>query len=180
LVSQFRVPYNKIAFGLIVLSTSVGTALAEESLNPNAPNQSAAALHSAQLVNTPDKKQKWLRERYHMVMSQQWPVNFPVPVYPSNVTQTSFSNSTQGQPRAAATLITKDAPGRVFDFYQSALNRAKWTVRLPSGKARAEMNLGSDFYFLTAEQGSQSIYLTCAGNQKTNATYVNITWQKNR
>jgi hypothetical protein len=155
----------------------MGIALAQE--NPNAPNQSAAALHSAQSISTPEKKTKWLRDKFHMVVSQQWPINFPVPVYNSNVTQTNFSNSTQGQPTAAASLITKDPPGRVFEFYQAALSRAKWTVRMPSAKARNEMNVGSDFYFLTADQGKQSIYLTCEGNPKTNVTFVSVSWRKN-
>jgi len=169
---------KKVILAFIVVSTSTGaSALAQE--NPNAPNQSAAALHSAKSIDTPDKKTKWLRERYHMMLSQQWPVNFPVPVYNSNLIQTTFSNSTLGQPRAAASLLTKDPPGRVFDFYQSALNRAKWTVRVPSQKARTEMNAGNDLYFLTADQGKQSIYLTCAANPKSNVTFVSITWKKN-
>lgn len=138
-----------------------------------------AALRSAQTINTPEKKAKWLREKFHIAMSKQWPTNFPLPVYNSNVTKTTFSNSTQGQPSAAASLITKDAPKQVFDFYQSALIRAKWTVRLPSQKARTDLNVGNDFYFLSAEQGKQSIYLTCAADPKSNSTFVSIRWQKN-
>lgn len=120
-----------------------------------------------------------MREKFHMVMSQQWPINFPLPVYNSNVVQTTFSNSTQGQPRAAASLITKDAPKQVFEFYQSALGRANWTVRVPSAKARNEMNVGNDFYFLSADRGKQSIYLTCAADRKNGRTVVSISWQKN-
>jgi hypothetical protein len=135
-------------------------------------------LHSAQSVSTPEKKRAWLREKYHMSMSQQWPINFPLPVYTSNVIQTTFSNSTKGQPTAAASLLTRDPPGQVFDFYQSALSRAKWTVRVPSGKARSEMNIGSDLYFLSADQGKQSINLTCESNPKSNVTSVTISWKK--
>jgi hypothetical protein len=119
-----------------------------------------------------------MRERFNMVVSQQWPTNFPVPVYASNVVQTTFSHSTKGQPTAAASLITRDAPLRAFEFYQSALSRAKWTVRVPSAKARADLNLGSDYYFLSAEQGKQSIYLTCAASPGSGTTLVNISWQK--
>jgi hypothetical protein len=112
------------------------------------------------------------------VVSQTWPTNFPVPVYTSNVIQTNFSNSTKGQPTAAATLLTKDPPERVFEFYQSALTRNKWAVRVPSPKARAEMNIGNDYYFLSAELGKQSIELTCSGNSKANTTFLSITWHK--
>lgn len=146
--------------------------------NPTAPNQSAAALHSAQSINTPEKKQRWLRDKYHVVLSQKWPVNFPVPVYESNLIQTTFSNSTQGQPVATASLITKDPPARVFDFYQNALSRAKWTVRVPSAKARSEMNISADYYFLMADQGKQTINVTCAANSKTGTTLVSVTWEK--
>jgi hypothetical protein len=146
--------------------------------NPNAANQSASALQSAKSINTPEKKRHWLRERYNMVVSQKWPINFPVPVYNSNVVQTTFTNSTKGQPRAVASLITKDSPARVFEFYQSALSRARWTVRVPSPKARNEMNLGNDYYFLSADQGKQSIDLACAANPKSTVTLVTLTWQK--
>jgi hypothetical protein len=176
LVSQFQIPFNIIVLSLIALSASTGTALAQES--SDLPNQSAAALRSAQSIDTPNKKANWLRQKFHMVLSQQWPVNFPVPVYNSNVIQKTFSNSTQGQPRAAASLVTTDSPERVFDFYQSALSRAKWTVRLPSPKARSDMHLGSDFYFLKATQGRQSIDLTCMANPKSHVTFLSVTWEK--
>jgi hypothetical protein len=161
-----------------LLCVASGAAFAQE-INPNEPNQSSAALHSAQTVNTPEKKQKWLREKYHLVMSQQWPTNFPVPPYTSNVVQTTFSNSTQGQPTAVASVTTRDTPLRVFEFYQTALGRSKWTIRMPSAKARADMNLGTDYYFLTADQGKQSIYLTCSFNPKNSVTVVNVNWKKN-
>jgi hypothetical protein len=169
--------YHAAALAVVIALTVPSTAHAQQS--STIQNQPAATLQSAQSAFSGEKRRRWLREKFHMSVSAQWPINFPVPVYTSNVVQTTFSNSTQGQPRAAATLLTRDAPKQVFDFYQSALSRANWTLRVPSPKARTDMNIGEDFYFLNADQGKQSIYLTCLFNPKSNITFVTINWQKN-
>ena len=52
LVSQFQVSSKSIALVLVAQCAMMRSALGQE-LNPNAPDQSAAALHSAQLVNPP-------------------------------------------------------------------------------------------------------------------------------
>ena len=75
-------------------------------------------------------------------------------------------------------IITKDQPRMVFDFYQSACVRANWTVRVPSAKALETIGRNGDLFILTADQGKQTMFLTCARHRATNGTMVSISWQQ--
>lgn len=158
---------------MVIGSTATSSAVAQ-----TYPNYSPETLKALESVNTKEKLEKLLKDTYHVSLSEKWPANFPLPVYTSNLVSQSFSNSTQGRPTAGATLTTNDQPRQVFDFYKSACSRANWKLRVPSAKALAELSKNRETYVLTADQGKQSIYLTCTKNRSTNGTLVTISWQK--
>jgi hypothetical protein len=165
---------NWIALCLAIGSTSTLSAPAQDAASDPVVRECARSL------NTPEKIANMINERFHVVVKNQWPTNFPVPVYPRNVIKKSFSHSTKGQATASATLITADPPKVVFDFYYEACVRANWKVGKPSEKARTDISKGKndDLFFLTAEQGKQWMFLTFSRNRKNNGTLVSISWQK--
>jgi len=141
-------------------------------------NASQETMKNVEAYKSKEKLTKLLSETYHVAISETWPTNFPVPAYTSNVVSKSFSHSTKGKPSAGATLVTSDQPRTVFDFYNAACKRANWKVRVPSAKALAEFAKSGEMYMLTAEQGKQSIYLTCRKHRESNGTLVSISWTK--
>lgn len=155
----------------IVVSASPAVAQTYQNATPE-------VMKSVEAYKSKENLTKLLSEKYHLAMSDSWPSNFPLPVYTSNLVSKNFSHSTKGRPTAGAMLITKDQPKTVFDFYNSACKRANWKVRVPSDKALALLNKTGEMYILTAEQGKQSIYLTCRKDRASNGTSVSISWTK--
>ena len=170
-----RSVFKQLLFHIAICSTSTASALAQADANYDP--KLLQAVHS---LDTPEKLANVLRDKFHISLSGKWPTNFPLPVYNSNVIQTSFCNSTKGQPTAGATLITKDQPQQVFDFYLSACRQGNWQVKLPSAKARADLHMPDDLFFLTADRDNQTMSLTFTRDRKSNGTVVSITWQKKR
>lgn len=168
---------------LVACSTSTASVFAQAAPDENDPNAvpkiTPEQIRAVESINSPEKLAAWLRNKHQVSLSSQWPSNFPVQVYPSNVLYKNFGNSTKGQPTAGANLVTKDQPAQVFDFYKSALSRANWKLQIPTAKARAELKLNNDFYFLNATQDRQSISLRCMKHPQSGGTMLSISWRKN-
>jgi hypothetical protein len=169
---------------IIVCSLSVGAVIAEPTQEPepdesSLPKITPEQIRAVESINSPEKMAAWLRNKHQVSLSQQWPSNFPVPVYPSNVINKNFSSSTKGQPMAGASLTTKDQPRQVFEFYQSAFSRAGWKLQAPSAKARNELKLDDNTYFLNGTLGKQSISLRSLKDPQSGGTMLSISWRKN-
>jgi len=161
----------------ILVVCSIGLTTSLSASGQDAPKVDPAMLKALSAYNSPQKVKDLIKESFHISSSSTWPSNFPVPAYTSNVVYSSFQNSTQGQPTAAAMLITRDQPRTVFDFYQAACARAGWKVRVPDPKMLEKMGPMGDIFILTADQGKQTLNLTCTRDRKTNGTVVGINWQ---
>lgn len=167
---------------LIVCVASKGVALAQptpDASDPSLPKLTPEQIRAVESINTPEKMAAWLRSKQQVSLSSQWPANFPVPAYPSNVVYKTFGNSTKGQPTAGASLVTRDQPRQVFDFYQSAFNRAGWKLQVPTEKARSELKLDSNTYFLNGTLGKQYVSLRCVKDPQSGGTMLTISWRKN-
>ena len=109
-------------------------------------------------------------------LSKSIPTNFPVEVYRSNVTYTSFVNSTNGAASAAASIMTRDQPGVVFQFYQSALPRGGWATQVPSAEAMAKIGNQGQFFMIRGTKDIQSVNLTITANKGQPGSVISINW----
>lgn len=181
--SQFLSFYVSVSAGLsftvrLGASISLLSALASPAVAQEGANSTPEVLRTVQQYKTKEQVMQLLNDRYHFAASETWPNNFPVPVYTSNLVSKSFTHSTKGKPSAGATLITKDQPRTVFDFYNSACRRANWKVKAPSAKALTELSTTGEMYMLAAENGKQSMYITCRKHKESGGTFVSISWSK--
>jgi hypothetical protein len=104
------------------------------------------------------------------------PTNFPVEIYSSNVTSTNFLNSTKGAAAAGLSIITKDSPTVVFQFYQAALRRGGWVAQIPSPEALAKMGKPGQFYMLRGTKQKQMVNITLQAKGGEAGTYISINW----
>ena len=104
------------------------------------------------------------------------PSNFPIAVYRSNVTGTSFFNSTKGAPSASLNIATKDSPAVVYQFYQTALRNTGWTVQAPSAEAQAKLG---QMYMLRGQKEKQMASVTIIGKQAEPGANIAINWYLN-
>lgn len=107
------------------------------------------------------------------------PVNFPVPLYSTNVTSTGFSNTTKGSPSANLGINTNDQPQAVFNWYQNQLRSQGWKLKEASPKLIAKMGKTGEFFMLEGNKDINGIKLFCMRDQATKGTRVQITWFKN-
>lgn len=108
------------------------------------------------------------------------PTNFPIATYNSNVVRTNFSNSTKGPPTAAAVIITRDKPDRVFQWYQDTCKRGNWALKIPTPKAMSVIGKQGKIYMLDADKQDQHLSVFCIVQQKTNNTLISISWSKKK
>lgn len=111
-----------------------------------------------------------------MKFNKKIPANFPLPVYPRNVTDTVFVHSTSGSPSASATIKTKDAPRDVFDWYKSACKSKGWQVGVPTSAARSTLGSKVQLNNLNLRKGGHQAYIYCLDNKTEGGTTINITW----
>lgn len=104
------------------------------------------------------------------------PTNFPVPVYPSNVTRKAFAHSTKGQPTATASIQTGDAPDVVYRWYLDQAKKAGLSTKVPSEKMRALLPKNPDMYFFTAENSKQMLNFTVSKSHTEPGSDVSIQW----
>ena len=181
---EHKAQMTKLIFSFfIACSASIGAVLAQEGQEQpdesSLPKITPEQIRAVESINTPEKMAAWLRSKHNLSLSSQWPSNFPVPVYPSGVINKTFTSSTKGQPTAGASLTTKDQPRQVFEYYQAAFERAGWKLQVPSAKARTELKLDGDTYFLNGTQGRQAISLRCLKDRPSGGTMLSISWRKN-
>ncbi len=162
---------------MVVLSSSIWLVLCTPAIGQNTKADPATIEAMKAAFSTPEKRANFFKQSFGVSFDQTWPSNFPVPKYPSNVLQSTFEHSTKGPPTAVAMIITKDTSKTVFDFYNSALTRAGWTVTQPAEKALAQINKGGTQFFLNATQGRQEMSITCSPHRKSNGTVVSISWR---
>jgi hypothetical protein len=134
---------------------------------------------------TPEQKQQELHDMLSRIpnvhLATQIPVNFPIPMYSSNVMTTNFSNSTKGRPTAAAMIITRDQPKDVFQWYVDNCTKSYWSVKIPTPQAMSAITQKQpQFYMFNAKKDNQQIALFCSANKKTTGTLVSISWAKIR
>lgn len=104
------------------------------------------------------------------------PANFPIEAYSSNVTSTSFLNSTKGAPSAGLSIVTKDSPAVVFQFYQAALRRGSWVAQIPTAEALAKMGKPGQVYMLRGQKEKQMVNITLLANTTAPGTNISINW----
>jgi hypothetical protein len=106
------------------------------------------------------------------------PDNFPVPKYPSNVTQTNFVYSTKGVPCASATMITSDSVEKVFDWYQSACKSAGWQIKVPANDALAKTAKRPQIFMIQGTRPKEQLSMFCTALKKKPGTTISINWTK--
>lgn len=154
--------------------------LGASSSKAHAQAQNNAPKTSAKDVEAAKQRLDSIMASENVHMSTQVPSNFPVPTYKSNVTVTTFMNSTKGPPVANLSIITKDSPDTVFQWYQQALKAGGWSLRIPSAKLMAKISSRAQLLMLDASKEQQGVKLTCILDKATNGTTVTVGWVKNR
>ncbi|MBP6745505.1 hypothetical protein KA344_09720 [bacterium] len=135
---------------------------------------------AAQNLKVAKQKYESVLTAAHVNISSQIPINFPVPPYTSNVVSTSFINSTKGSPTATVGITTKDPLDTVFQWYQTKLRGAGWTLNVAAPKLIVKLGKQGQFLMLDGEKEKQGIKVFCMLDPISKGTKVNITWLKNR
>jgi len=158
---------TSIAMVALLITTLTAAAGLAQNKTPHSRAEAEQLFHSA--VN-----------QLPIHVAKEIPVNFPIPSYPNNVVQSNFANSKKGHPTAAASIITKDQPQQVFQWYQDTCTKNAWTVKTPTPQAMSMMTKGLQFYLLTAKKENQQIQVVCTAYKKTSGTLVSISWSKSK
>ena len=108
------------------------------------------------------------------------PSNFPIPIYRSNVYNTTFYNTTKGSPSASVSISTKDQPEVVYRFYQSQLVSAGWRTQVPTPEALAKMGAKGQYYMINGSKEIQVFNLTIRSNPQVAGSVVSINWYVNQ
>lgn len=141
----------------------------------------------AQNAANKPKTQKWTAEQIKamvktplqiegMRMTKVLPSNFPVAQYPSNVLRTDFSNSTKGSPTAAATIVTKDPPEKVFNWYQDFFRRDRWKSKTPTAQAMQKIGKAGELFLISAQKERNDVNLFLVKNPNEPGTLINVSW----
>ena len=110
-------------------------------------------------------------------VSNQIPVNFPVPPYPSNVTKTVFTNSLKPPQAATALLLTNDPTEKVFQYYWAAAIKAGFKAYVKKPKpARTKKRKADRLYAVKAVKNRQELKIFCLPDDKTRGTKVTMLW----
>jgi hypothetical protein len=104
------------------------------------------------------------------------PVNFPLPVYSSNVLSTNFTATTKGPPRAKAIILTSDSPSTAINWYQAECRRANWDTRVPNAAAAAKLQKHGPDYMLDAQRGREEVVIECSRPTNQTSTLISINW----
>ena len=104
------------------------------------------------------------------------PSNFPIPVYKSNVTSTTFFNSTRGSASASLSITTKDKPDVVYQFYQSSLSRNGWKTQVPTPEALAKIAKTGQYFLITGTKDIQTFTMTIRSNPQVAGSAISVSW----
>jgi hypothetical protein len=171
-VAQFkavRLPLKAIVAGaFLLLGTAPAPAQNTAPVPPSAPPRGAQPRpHKPFVFNVPG-----------ILYSEQFPNNFAVPPYTSNVVKKHFMASTKGQPSATASLVTKDQINVVFDWYKNACKDGGWTFKTPNSEGAAKLSKSGQLYMIDGKKEKQQIYIFCNPDKKSGGTAVTISWMK--
>lgn len=162
---------------LILFTLSVSAAVAQVQnpiLPPGHTEMSKADLEKAKNF---EKEMKLPGMHY----KNEVPDNFPLPSYRKNVTRTTFINSTQGSPTASLTIVTKDNPKEVFEWYQNTCKNNQWQFKTPTPQAMGQMNQrAGEVYLIDARKGEHHIRICCLKPPKESGTTISISWSFER
>lgn len=142
----------------------------------SAPGQTAATVAASAAPRPKVDPSVILNQIPGQKFKKNWPDNFPVPKYPSNITQTNFIFTTKGLPAATASVMTSDNVQTVFNWYQNACKTAGWTVKLPSDESLG--NQKGKLFMLQGSKPKEQITLVCTPLKKKTGTTISITWSK--
>lgn len=168
----FRKPWRWLAMfaANLLLVASASSALAQgvpaipQSAAPGAPSSQTRLLKPISIPG--------------MCYSNKVPVNFPLPLYPSNVVHQAFINPTKGQPRASLSIVTRDAPATVFQFYLDRCKEGSWKVQVPSAAAMNSTGKAGKVFVAQAKKDGQKMDILCVASPHEAGTLVNINFVK--
>jgi hypothetical protein len=144
----------------------------------SAQNASHALPGQKPTIDGRAKLQEILNALPNMHISKGIPSNFPVPSYTSNVVKTNFESTTKGPPHANASIVTRDRPDQVFQWYQDNCRKANWIVKVPSDKFMAQIGKVGKLYMLTGQKDKEEVRIFCTPSHKPIGTLVSILWTK--
>lgn len=119
------------------------------------------------------------REAFHVKGIKQTiaiPSNFPLQTYPNNVTSTNFVSATVGTPVAAVSLITRDQPKMVYDWYYKQCADHGWSISTPPETAKTAKEKNGTMYRMSALKDGQQLVLAFMQMKKSPRTFVSINW----
>ncbi len=108
------------------------------------------------------------------------PSNFPIAVYRSNVTSTTFYNTTKGAPSASLSITTKDPPDVVYRFYQQSLVSGGWRTQMPTAEALAKIAKAGTYFMIAGTRDVQGFNMTIRANPQVAGSAVSINWYINQ
>ncbi|MCC7532147.1 MAG: hypothetical protein IT342_26830 [Candidatus Melainabacteria bacterium] len=111
----------------------------------------------------------------NMHMATAAPVNFPVDVYRSNVLSTNFMNTTSGAAAASLTIVTKDTPTTVNQFYLGALRRGNWVTQTATNEILAKMGPPGAAFILQGTRGKERVTVNILA-RSDGTTNLTVSW----
>lgn len=110
------------------------------------------------------------------------PINFPLPIYTSNVVNKGFTNTTQGAPMAQIVLYTKDDIPTVLSWYKAQCTSAGWNVTTPQEKYQTPKMKSGAMFCIRATKGEQQATVSGATTtmfkSKEPLTAISMIWMK--
>ncbi len=166
---------RRIAFSAFVSTLMAITAAAPMTLAQGAPK--VTPLTASKTAGS-DVMARVLSSRPNLHFSKGIPVNFPVPAYTSNVVRTNFVNSLKGPPRATASIMTRDRPDQVFQWYLDNCKKTNWILKVPTDQFLQQMRKKVNIYMMTGQKDKEEVQIFCTENKRPAGTTVNIMWTK--
>lgn len=141
--------------------------------------QQAAPARSKNRTKQPQLTPQQILDQFPNIhFSKAIPVNFPIPPYPNNVVRKDFVNSKKGPPTAAVTIVTKDAPKVVYQWYLDSCKQHGWSCKVPTDKAMAATGKLDKLFMIDAQKDNQQVSIYCIADKKTSGTVIDINWRK--
>lgn len=109
--------------------------------------------------------------------SKEIPINFPVPIYSSNVLNKAFMNTTKGTPQASVSIQSKDSASTAYQWYVDYFKKNSWTLKQPNAKAQAQLSAKNEVYMLEATQGKNFVMLVCSARKDKTQSNILVNWE---
>jgi hypothetical protein len=129
----------------------------------------------AQLTKLPSESvaSKRLYPKDSVRRLSQAPANFPVPLYKSNVSSTTFSEatSTEGAYTAMVGIQTSDAIDVAYKWYQSQIQSSGWQLL---NKPPSNISSNAQVLALRATRQNEKLMITCVRMPKFTETTIHV------